>query len=198
MPLTMPMLTPGKGRRIRDGVPPGEIDIVHMIHSGLELPDGFRLEIVGGQITVAPAPFGRHAVLVKRIMRAAQDALPPGYDLYEATTAREPEGDRYLPDLAAWPERLIDTDAEWVFPAAECAFAVEVTSPGHRRRGYRKAAGYARAAVPVYLLVDRRKRECLVYSEPRGEQYRSVRRVKFGDPVELMLSKRVTLDTTGF
>jgi Uma2 family endonuclease len=190
------MLT--RAKRIRDSSPLDEIDIVHMIHAGLELPDGFRLEVVDGQVTVAAAPFGRHAVIVKKIMRAAQDALPPGYELYEATTAREPGGDRYVPDLAAWPENLIDTDAEWVFPAAESLFVAEVTSPGHRRRGYTKAAGYARASLPTYLLVDRRKRECLVYTDPKAGHYQNVRRVRFGQPVNLVLAGPVTIDTSEF
>ena len=187
-----------KSKQTRPNPLPGNIDIVHLIHAGLELPDGFRLEVIDGEITVAAAPFGRHAFIVKKIMRATQDALPPGYELYEATTAREPGGDRYVPDLAAWPENLIDTDAEWVFPATECVFAAEVTSPGQRRRGYKKAAGYARASVPTYLLVDRRKRECLVHTEPQAGHYRTVRRIPFGEPVELALTGPATIDTSEF
>jgi hypothetical protein len=70
-----------------------EIDVVHQIHDSLEVPDGFRAEIIEGQITVAASPFGKHAFIVSRIRRATQDALPPGHDLFEVTTAQEPGGD---------------------------------------------------------------------------------------------------------
>jgi Uma2 family endonuclease len=106
--------------------------------------------------------------------------------------------DRYEPDLAAWPLDLLDTETAWIFPGGECSFALEVTSPQQERRDYAKAAGYARAAVPVYLLVDRTRRACVVSTEPEGGRYRTRHEVPFGKAVTLPLAPPVTLETADF
>ena len=185
-------------KRTPDGSSLTEIEVVHQVHDSLELPDGFHAEIIEGQISVAASPFGKHAFIVWHIKESTQSALTPGHGLFEVTTAQEPDGDRYIPDLVAWPIELMQTDTEWVFSTTECEFAVEVTSPGQQKRDYKKAAGYARAGVPTYLLVDRSKRECVVFTEPEGGRYLAVRRIPFGKPVELTLHKTATIDTTSF
>ena len=176
-------------------------DVVRSIHDDLDLPDGYRAEIVGGDIAVVPTPFGRHSSIIELIRDAVRPALPPRYRLHENTTLEEPETDRYVPDLAAWPFALIhNAESEWVFPASECAFAVEVTSPGQEARDYTKANGYARGGVPVFLLVDRKSRRCVVYSDPASDGYRTTHRELFGDPVTLNFEGggEAVIDTSDF
>jgi len=88
-----------------------------------------------------------------------------------------------VPDLARWPEHLIEDDV-WEFPASECAFALEVVSggrPGRRQREYGKAAGYARGGVPVLLVIDPADLVCTLFTEPRGGEYSVRQIVKFGE-----------------
>jgi Uma2 family endonuclease len=124
--------------------------------------------------------------------------LPAGFGLFENTTLEEPEVDRYIPDLAAWPLSLIKTESEWAFRGDECLLAVEVTSPDQERRDYAKAAGYARSHVPIHLLVDRKLRNCVLFVEPNGEQYTERHEVPFGKPVTLPLDPPVTIETSEF
>ena len=98
------------------------------------------------------------------------------------------------------PDKLTRTRTQWVFPMAMCLLAVEVTSPGQEGRDYSKTAGYARAEVPVYLLVDQKRRRCVVYTDPEGEMYADTAETPFGERVVLPLAQlgRITIDTSKF
>lgn len=174
------------------------LDVVHSIHDDLELPEGYRAEIIGGQIAVAASPFGIHAFILQELREAAHGRLPHGHRLYENVTLEEPGGDRYIADLALMPDKLMRTRTQWVFQMAMCLLAVEVTSPGQEARDYSKAAGYARAEVPVYLLVDQKRRRCVVYGDPEGDKYAEVMEVPFGEDVLLPLAQPITIDTSKF
>ena len=172
-------------------------EVMSVLHDQLDPPPGWRVEIVEGKFEVSPTPSGRHAVLLRRIKKAIESTLPEGYGAFENLTVEEPEHERYVPDLGVWPEALVDVD-DWVFDAASCLLAVEVTSPEHERRDYRKAWGYARSGTPIYLLVDRKLRACMVFTEPEGDHYLTRHEVPFGKPVTLPLDPPVTLETSDF
>jgi Uma2 family endonuclease len=174
------------------------LDVVHSIHDDLELPEGYRAEIIGGQIAVAASPFGIHAFIVQEIRDAAHGRLPHGHRLYENVTLEEPDGDRYIPDLALMPDALLRNRRQWIFPMGLCLLAIEVTSPGQEERDYRKATGYARAAVSVFLVVDQTRRRCFVHCDPEGNKYTQVTEVPFGEDVLLPLARPITIDTSKF
>ena len=147
------------------------------------LPDDVHAEVIEGEVIVnAATPAGRHAKIVLAVRRAfARHGID---NLFENTTLLvEHDEAEYVPDLARWPERLIDGDT-WEFPAAECAFALEVVSrdrPGRRQRDYQKAPGYARGGVPVFLLIDPLERTCTLFTEPKAGEYSVRQIVKFGE-----------------
>ncbi len=147
------------------------------------LPDDVHAEVIEGEVIVnAATPAGRHAKIVLAVRRAfARHGID---NLFENTTLLvEHDEAEYVPDLARWPEHLIDGDT-WEFPAAECAFALEVVSgdrPGRRQRDYQKAPGYARGGVPVFLLTDPLERTCTLFTEPKAGEYSVRQIVKFGE-----------------
>lgn len=164
------------------------LDLVRSAHDIIEmLPDDVHAEVIEGEVVVnAATPAGRHARIVLAVRRAFAKR---GIDnLFENTTLLvEHDEEEYIPDLARWPEQVIDSDS-WEFPAEECLFALEVVSgdrPGRRQRDYRKAAGYARGGVPVLLIIDPAERICTLFTEPKNNEY-SVRQItKFGEPVQI-------------
>ena len=172
--------------------------VVRALHDQIDPPEGWRVEILGGQLVVSSTPFGMHAYILMRIREAVAPALPAGYRLFENTTLEEPAGDRFVPDLTAWPTKLMRTDSEWVFPGDLSLLTVEVTSPDQERRDYEKASRYARSGVPVFLLVDRKRRVCVVHSEPEGDHYSTRLKVSFGKPVSLPMETPVTVETSEF
>jgi hypothetical protein len=165
------------------------------------LPDDVHAEVIEGEVIVnAATPAGRHARIVLAVRRAfARRGID---NLFENTTLLvEHDEEEYVPDLARWPEQVIDGDS-WEFPASECLFALEVVSgdrPGRRQRDYRKVAGYARGGVPVLLIIDPADRTCTLLTGPKDGEY-SVRRVtKFGEPVIIPVAGiPVTLPTDAF
>lgn len=174
-------------------------ETMQSLHEDLVVPDGFRAQIIGADLIVSGPPTGQHAHLVALVRNAVQPARPIGHDVFEGTTAQTDGGERYTPDLALWPLDLLRGSPEWILPAAQCRFALEVTAPGSEYRDYKKASGYAEAGVPVYLLIDVRKRECVLFTDPEAGQYRGTRRIPFGTPVFLPIDGRpVTIDTSTF
>lgn len=151
------------------------------------LPDDVHAEVIEGEVIVSAAtPAGRHAKIVLAVRRAFARC---GIDnLFENTTLLvERDEAEYVPDLARWPEHLIEGDT-WEFPAAECAFALEVVSgdrPGRRQRDYLKAAGYARGTVPVLLLIDPVEEICTLFTEPNAGEYSVRQIVRFGEPLSI-------------
>ena len=169
-------------------------DIIEM------LPIGVRAEVIEGEVIVSAAtPAGRHAKIVLAVRRAfARHGID---NLYENTTLLvEHDEAEYVPDLARWPEHLIEGDS-WEFPAEECAFALEVVSgdrPGRRQRDYYKASGYAQGGVPVLLLIDPVEGICTLFTEPKAGDYSVRKIVKFGEPLSIPAAEGVVeLPTEG-
>jgi putative restriction endonuclease len=175
----------GVRRRPATGLEPivGYVRTAHDIIA--MLPDDVHAEVIEGEVIVNSAtPAGRHAKIILAVRRAfARQGID---NLFENTTLLvEQDEAEYVPDLARWPEHVIDGDT-WEFPAAECAFALEVVSgdrPGRRQRDYQKASGYARGAVPVFLLIDPVEGACTLFTEPKGDEYSVRQIVKFGEPL---------------
>ncbi len=164
------------------------------------LPDDVHAEVIEGEVIVnAATPAGRHARIILAVRRAfARHGVD---NLFENTTlVVERDEAEYVPDLALWPEELIDGDT-WEFPAAACGFALEVVSgdrPGRRQRDYLKASGYARGEVPVLLVIDPVERTCSLFTEPHGGEYSVRQIVKFGEALAIrVIGIEVELPTDG-
>ena len=74
------------------------------------LPDDVHAEVIEGEVIVnAATPAGRHARIVLAVRRAfARRGID---NLFENTTLLvEHDEEEYVPDLARWPEQVIDGD----------------------------------------------------------------------------------------
>ncbi|MCW2914087.1 MAG: hypothetical protein JWN52_2155 [Actinomycetia bacterium] len=139
----------------------------------LHLPDRyFKVEIIGGEIVVSPAPALEHGGIIQDIAKIVVKAelTDPTFS-WECLqcTGMDLVGiqDGYVPDIM-----ILDTE---IFAAARKArvsylvpdqveLVIEVTSPSNagddrkptpKRTRITKWNGYARAEIPYYLLVDR-------------------------------------------
>jgi hypothetical protein len=145
------------------------------LHDLLLLPhDGTRVEIIGGEIVVSPAPPPQHGVIIQIIQDAFRDAWhdDPEFNwrtLQVSNLVRVNVGDGYIPDLLVMPDEAfmaVNESGTPGFMPDEIEMAVEVTSPRgpaidrppsepRERTGRNKWSGYARVEIPYYLLVDR-------------------------------------------
>lgn len=168
----------------------------------MEWPEGSKVEIIEGIITVSPAPAFRHNVIAARIQRRLYSVIPEDWEIFQTLAIAVPSRlGMLIPDLvvAPVPEH---TESDSHIPAALAELVVEVTSrsnAGHDRVS--KPAAYATAGIPLYLLVDRWAPggpTATLYGEPKGDVYRVLKAVKFGDLIELPEPFGLTIDTSEF
>lgn len=165
----------------------------------LEVPDGYRVEIVDGSIFVSPTPQKSHAKIIRTVRRTIGPVLEKGaLDLENVTVEISATGERYIPDLLVFPDSAAPDD-EWLLGAEHCLLAVEVTSPNNPEIDrLKKPRGYASAGVPLYLLVDAVHQSVTLFSLPRGNVYHGQSTVDFGEKIHLPEPFDVAIDTAEF
>ncbi|MGW5045981.1 Uma2 family endonuclease [Streptomyces griseoluteus] len=164
-------------------------------------PEGSRVEIIEGIVTVSPTPEYRHHVMAGRIQRRLYSVIPEDWEIFQTLSIAVPSRlGMFIPDLDVAPLQPSETESH--FPAALAELVVEVTSPSNARHDrISKAAAYATAGIPLYLLVDPWAPggpTVTLYGEPKDEVYRVLSAVKFGDTVHLPKPFDVAIDTSEF
>ncbi|MDT9688456.1 Uma2 family endonuclease [Streptomyces sp. P9(2023)] len=170
-----------------------------------QLP-GHRVEIIGGNVTVAPPSDGPHARALSRLMRPFFAAnLDDGEetDVLQGIGLWLPTGpeDYAIPDFA-----VVDADFDDHLIENNCydpicfRLALEVTSSNFNNDLKNKVAAYAQAAIPVYVIVDRKgdRVHLLTAPAPAEARYEHYSLHARGQQVTLpdSLGAKVTLDVT--
>ncbi|MEU7255415.1 Uma2 family endonuclease [Streptomyces rimosus] len=167
-----------------------------------EGPEGSKVEIIEGIVTVSPAPANRHNKIAWKLQRALTGALPEDWGMYQTVGVSVPSRmGLYIPDLVVAPEAALDEPGNFI-PGAAAELIVEITSPTNACQDrISKAAGYARAGVPLYLLVDVWAPESptvTLFGEPKRDVYQVLQAVKFGEEIRLPEPFDVVIETAGF
>ncbi|MCC5032542.1 Uma2 family endonuclease [Streptomyces sp. WAC 00631] len=160
----------------------------------LELPEGFHAEIVEGFIEVSPTGRSRHGIVSNRLRRRVEKFLEGG-DCAAYQDMNILHGRKVLiPDVFVAPEDLeeaLDEDGLGV-SAESVALVAEVVSPGRdatERDRVRKRRAYARAGIPVYVLIDdfdgHGTVTVLTSPSPKEAVYAAEIRVPYGTAVEI-------------
>jgi len=168
----------------------------------MDWPEGSKVEIIEGIITVSPAPASRHNVIAARIQRRLYSVIPEDWEIFQTVAIAVPSRlGMLIPDLVVAPVREC-AEADSHIPAVLAELVVEVTSKSNARHDrVSKPAAYATAGIPLYLLIDRWAPggpTATLYGEPKGDVYRVLSAVKFGDPIKLPEPFDVTIDTGEF
>ncbi|MFI9329171.1 Uma2 family endonuclease [Kitasatospora sp. NPDC052868] len=138
---------------------------------------GYRVEIIGSQIAVTPAPNLPHSRSLTRLMKLFFAAgLDDGEtEVFQGVGIWLPDGpsDFAVPDLAVLDagsdDRLIEYNS---YDPAVFRLVLEVTSSNLSDDLKRKPTVYASAGVPVYVIVDRANQRVMVLTEPQDGEYR--------------------------
>ncbi|WP_330459462.1 Uma2 family endonuclease [Streptomyces sp. NBC_00820] len=165
-------------------------------------PEGSKVEIIEGIITVSPSPAYRHNVIAARIQRRLYSVIPEDWEVFQTLSVAVPSRlGMFIPDLVVTPV-LERPEADSHIPAALAELVVEVTSRSNARHDrVSKPAAYASAGIPLYLLVDRWAPggpTVTLYGEPKGDVYRVLSAAKFGDVINLPEPFGVSVDTGEF
>lgn len=165
-------------------------------------PEGSRVEIIEGIITVTPPPANIHNDLAERVQRRLYSVIPEDWGIYQTLGIALPSRESlYIPDLVVAPRAALSEPGHYI-PAAAAELVVEITSWSNARQDRNvKATGYAHAGIPLYLLIDRHAPggpTITLYGEPKGEVYRTLHSEKWGEPIPLPEPFDIALDTSEF
>jgi Uma2 family endonuclease len=167
-----------------------------------DTPDGYRAELIDGEIVVTPPPDGNHERCIMRIVKQvlAASATPMDFSGRKGLIVPVAAGQgRVIPDITFAPAKLdLFLDAPTWMPASGVAMVVEITSssPDHDRNAKRRA--YAAAQIPLYLLVDRQRHEVALHADAVRSEYTSTSTVRIGSGVKLPEPFAFTLETKPF
>ncbi|MBQ1084494.1 Uma2 family endonuclease [Nocardiopsis sp. B62] len=187
---------------------PSHWEVVLRAWEVLDLPDGWRAEIIEGAISIMTPPKDEHAHIVALLNRWIVRATLMEGALAEVTVHQNIDlrvplrSGLYIPDLVALPGSIMLRGPE--HGAEDALLVVEVTSrsTAKKDRGS-KLWGYAQAGIPFYLLVDRwdpesGRGEVTLFGDPEKGRYTSVTKVPFGKEIHLPEPFDLTLDTGAF
>ncbi|WP_155059460.1 Uma2 family endonuclease [Streptomyces blattellae] len=165
-------------------------------------PRGWRVELIEGEICVTPPANGEHEEIVSKLNRQIFRKDPDDFLFtYTGIGLKVPgasETGNVVPDLVIAPEGSFDDEQQW-HDTLPVLLVAEVTSTSTADRDReKKIRGYARAGIPVYLLIDREEAEVVVYSEPSGDDYTQAPKCKLGLTVPLPAPFGFELDTAKF
>ncbi|MEU2288837.1 Uma2 family endonuclease [Streptomyces sp. NPDC013178] len=170
----------------------------------LDTPEGFRAELVEGEIVVTPPPDGEHEKYISRIVRQVIKRSGTDMDFSANKGLRLESGGAYpknhvVPDATFAPLDLdlFGSAGSWM-PCRGVAMVLEVTSSKPQADREAKRRCYARGGIPLYLLADRETSQVTLFSAPENDDYREHRTLPFGKPLTLPEPFAFDLETADF
>ncbi|MDH6628910.1 Uma2 family endonuclease [Streptomyces sp. LBL] len=151
----------------------------------MPVPEGFRVEIVGGNVHMTPQR-DTHWEIIRRIVRAVEDRFGMDVNVFSDVRIDFPGHENgFCPDVALLGASAVkDDEGRWRHEDVE--FVAEVVSRGTAANDYGpKKTAYAVAEVPVYLIADPYQGKCRLYLHPKDGDYAIETKVSFGDDVDL-------------
>lgn len=177
----------------------GELDDLFERLEQMHIPEGYKVEIVEGNVHMAPQR-DVHWQTIRRIVRALEDRF--GIDAPVTSDVRidfPGKLNGFAPDVAKFADDAEkDELGRWRYQDVE--FIAEVISQGTAANDYGpKKKAYAAAGVPVYVIVDPYLGCCHVFTRPQGDDYMIDVTLKYGEPIDLTGSfAGLTLSTQEF
>jgi Uma2 family endonuclease len=148
----------------------------------LELPPGYRAELIEGDIVVTPPPNAEHEGY---FAETTFQFNMHGWRVSGNTGLLTPLG-RFQPDLTVARRGYFSRDEPGAWRSAEgVTLVVEITSSNPSNGRDSKRRGYAAAKIPLYLLIDRKAKETALFSEPSRADYTVTARRPIDDPIPL-------------
>ncbi|MFJ6697194.1 Uma2 family endonuclease [Streptomyces sp. NPDC091272] len=181
-----------------DGQPPSLLDEANRL---LDQLPGYRVEIIGGILTVTPRPDSAHANALTELMipflaaglHGGESKVLQGVGVWLPTGA----DDYAIPDLTVTDSDIGDHVIENnCYDPVAFRLVLEVTSSNYSQDLRAKVTAYADADIPAYVIVNRKHDRVHVLTEPVGSDYASHQVYAPGQQVPLpeSIGAKITLD----
>ncbi|UGY93871.1 Uma2 family endonuclease [Streptomyces gobiensis] len=163
---------------------PSELDKLFEALEQMQIPEGFKAEIVEGIIIVSPQRDTHWDITA-----AVYDQLRTQYPRKQLKSDMRIDFPGYLngfcPDLAAVGSGAEkDNRGHWRHEDVE--FVLEVISRGTAGNDYgKKKKVYAIAGIAVYLIADPYTGQCHLHTRPSDDRFWRQETFAFGEPIEL-------------
>ncbi|MCM2512789.1 Uma2 family endonuclease [Streptomyces griseoincarnatus] len=170
----------------------------------LHPPEGFRAELIDGEIVLTPPPDGDHEDALARIVtqvirRSRTDMDFSGNKGLKLKGGGACPKNHVIPDGTFAPTELrLYRGADPWMPCDGVAMVVEVTSTKPQADREAKRRCYALGGIPLYLLVDRETSSITLFGDPEGDEFREHRTRPLGKPLTLPGPFAFDLDTADF
>ena len=151
----------------------------------MPVPEGFRVEIVGGNVYMTPQRDTHWAIIFKMAM-AVEARFGEDVKVFSDVRIDFPGHENgFCPDVVKLRDSAeADDEGRWRHEDVE--FIAEVISKGTAKNDYGpKKTAYATAEVPVYLIADPYQGRCYVHTDPKDGDYATMTRVDFGTDIDL-------------
>ncbi|MEU6992873.1 Uma2 family endonuclease [Streptomyces sp. NPDC046465] len=176
----------------------GPLDVEDFEELAEVAPETVTLEFIDGRLGVKPVPDGDHGEIIMWLLRQCmQQRAELGLYPEQGLVIAGYRAGRAKPDGALAPLGSFAGQGEWADPGG-VLMVVEVTSYDRdtdRRDRHEKRHGYARAGIPVYLLVDRDSDTLTVFGDPHDGDYRQSPTYAYGATLTLPAPVAITLNT---
>ncbi|MEZ7157227.1 Uma2 family endonuclease [Streptomyces sp. MAD19A] len=167
----------------------------------LDVPDGYKAEIIRGSIVVSPWQKAYYLRVMELICDRLRPHLPDGHRVSGLPALYVfPGVERaYGPDVHAAHESARESISHHLDGEA-LSFVAELTSPSTRDADlHDKVSVYGKAGVPVHLVLNMQDEEATVYSSPSPEVgYEESLTKPFGEKLSIPDPFGCVLDTSGF
>lgn len=151
----------------------------------MPVPEGFRVEIVGGSVHMTPQR-ATHWEIIFQIAWAVRERFGKSIKVFSDVRIDFPGHENgFCPDVVKLRDSAeADDEGRWRHEDVE--FIAEVISKGTAANDYGpKKTAYATAEVPVYLIADPYQGRCYVHTDPKDGDYATMTRVDFGTDIDL-------------
>ncbi|WP_460107746.1 Uma2 family endonuclease [Streptomyces sp. YKOK-J1] len=151
----------------------------------MPVPEGFRVEIVGGNVFMTPQR-NTHWQIIRAFLWALDDRFGRDVKVFSDVRIDFPGHENgFCPDVALLKDSAKPDDTgHWRHQDVE--FVAEVVSQGTAANDYGpKRTAYATAEVPVYVIADPYQGRCLIHTDPKDGDYAEPVRVDFGTDIDL-------------
>lgn len=183
-----------------DGTYPHHFEELCEALDELNVPDGFKAEIIRGNIVMSPWSKAYYLDVMDLVCDQLRPVLPDGHRISVGPALYVfPGVERaYGPDIHAAHQQTRRSTSPRL-DGEGLSFVAELTSPSTRDDDLTdKVESYGKAGVPVYLLLDMQEEQATVFWTPTAKGYDSHLTVPFGEKIRIPAPFDCNLDTSGF